>query len=342
MLGVKVRRTDAEVLRKEITRAGILDKDHAIIDEDKSVVIPVRSRPSGGLLKTHAALLVERDFPARNRLVDPIEEVREIVAIPDRLKHLLPDKWEKFGDLGVIKLDPVLVEYEHEVAEAYASVLGLKAVLKDTIGISGEFRTPTTKLLLGTDTVTTHTENGVRYRFDAARIMFSSGNMDERIRMASVKCHGEVVVDMFAGIGYFSLPLAVYQRPKEILACEINPVAHRYLIENVRLNHVENRIRPFLGDNRDLPGESFADRVIMGYVKTTHEFLPVALRLLKDGGIVHYHETCPNELLPARPIQRIVDSVHGGRVEILRLKDIKSYAPGVSHIVVDARVFKPS
>ena len=342
MIGVKAPRAHAEALRKEISRAGLLDKGHLIVDERADVVIPVISRPSASILRSYGAHAVEREFPVRDQMVDPIEEIREIAAIPDDLKSLLPDKWEKFGSVGVIKLSPALEKHGREVAEAYASVLGLKAVLQDKAGITGQFRTPTTKVLLGTDTVTTHVENQVKYRFDAAKIMFSSGNMEERIRMASVRCDGDVVVDMFAGIGYFSLPLAVYQSPSRIVACEINPVAHGYLIENIRLNHAEKRIKPFLGDNRDLPGESIADRVIMGYVKTTHESLPAAMRLLKSGGIVHYHETCPNELLPTRPIQRLVDHARGGRLEILRFHEIKSYAPGVSHVVVDARVFKPS
>ena len=320
----------------------MLDKSHMIVDDDEEVVIPVLSMPPADLLRDHFAMAVERDFPTREAMRDPIDDIRDRAAIPEDLKHLLPDKWEMFGDVAIIKLDPRLDGYEREIAEAYASVLGLKAVLKDLLGISGQFRTPTTKVLVGTDTVATHIENGVKYRFDAENIMFSSGNVEERIRMAGVKCDGEFIVDMFAGIGYFSLPLAVYQKPSKIVACEINPVAHRYLVENVRLNHVEKLIEPILGDNRDLAGKNLADRVIMGYVKTTHEFLPVAMRLLKDGGIVHYHETCPNELLPLRPIQRIVDHLHGGRAEILRFKVVKSYAPGVSHVVIDARIFKPS
>ena len=180
------------------------------------------------------------------------------------------------------------------------------------------------------------------FRFDAERIMFSSGNIDERMHMATVRCDGETVVDMFAGIGYFSVPLAVYQRPRKIVACELNPVAHSYLVENVSLNKVSGIVEPVLGDNRDLQGEAFADRVIMGYVKTTHEFLPTAMRLVKDGGIIHYHETCPNELLPSRPLRRLTESAGGRKVEVLRMKEIKSYAPGVSHVVVDAKIFRLS
>ncbi|MCJ7517732.1 MAG: class I SAM-dependent methyltransferase family protein [Methanomassiliicoccales archaeon] len=242
----------------------------------------------------------------------------------------------------MIRLDSELDEYEDQIAKAYASALSLKAVLRDVGGIKGEFREPVIRTLLGEDTVATHLENGIRYKFDAAKIMFSSGNIEERLRMAELVCDGETVVDMFAGIGYFSIPLAVYQRPSKVIACELNPVAFRYLEENIALNQVSRIVKPVLGDNRDLAGEGIADRVIMGYVKTTHEHLPAAVRLLKSGGVIHYHETCPNELLPNRPVQRILENVKGGRAEIIRMKEIKSYAPVVTHVVVDAKIFKPA
>jgi tRNA wybutosine-synthesizing protein 2 len=136
--------------------------------------------------------------------------------------------------------------------------------------------------------------------------------------------------------------LAIHQHPKRIIACELNEVAHRYLLENISLNKVSGRIEAILGDNRDLPGDAFADRVIMGYVKTTHEFLPTAFRLLKNGGILHYHETCPNELLPDRPKQRLRDAANGHKVEVLRFKELKSYSPGVSHVVIDAKFTRTS
>lgn len=340
VLGARVDRERAEALRKSLASEGLVDKSCHIAEDGSQVIIPLLSEPGEQTLRSHGAVLVTHEFAPRRSRQDPIDDVRSRVRIPDDLLDLLPDKWELFGDVLVLRLDNRLDLHETEVASAYADILGAKSVLRDVGGIAGEYREPVLKLVLGDDTVTVHRENGILYRFDVARIMFSSGNIEERVRMAEIQCDGETVVDMFAGIGYFSLPLAVHRRPREVVACEANSVAHAYLVENVRLNGVECRVRPVLGDNRSLPGEDIADRVIMGYVKTTHEFLPTAYRLVKDGGVVHYHETCPNELLPDRPIQRLREALPGGEVRMLRMKEIKSYAPGVSHVVVDAEVLK--
>jgi len=341
VLGVRVERSKAEELRRALARQGVVDKGYQIVEDVHSVVIPVNSRPEAGLLDEFAADVVQSDFPRRSTRSDPIDEIRRLADIPEELKPLMPRKWELFGDVLVIRLDHALDACERAVAEAYARVLDAKAVLRDVGGISGELRRPELRLLFGTDAVTTHIENGVRFRFDVSQIMFSSGNMEERIRMAETRCDDETVVDMFAGIGYFSIPMAVYQKPRRVIACELNPVAHSYLVENIALNGVAGRVQAVLGDNRDLPGESFADRVIMGYVKTTHEYLPAALRMLRHGGMLHYHETCPCDLMPHRPIQRIVEAARGSEVVVTRFKEVKSYAPGVGHVVVDARVLKP-
>ncbi|PWU84734.1 hypothetical protein C4B63_206g3 [Trypanosoma cruzi] len=71
-------------------------------------------------------------------------------------------------------------------------------------------------------TFTTHVENGIRYSFDVCKVMFCSGNGTERMHFATIEARDEVVVDMFAGIGYFTLPLAVFGFVKVIHALEKN------------------------------------------------------------------------------------------------------------------------
>ncbi|AJC71927.1 tRNA wyosine derivatives biosynthesis protein Taw2 [Thermococcus guaymasensis DSM 11113] len=268
--------------------------------------------------------------------------IREILSreLPPELVNLLPKHWVRIGDVLIIPLRKELEPYKHRIAEVYAKVLGVKTVLRKG-RISGEFRETNYELLYGSDTVTVHVENGIKYKLDVARIMFSPANVKERVRMAKVARPGETVVDMFAGIGHLSLPMAVHGGAK-VIAIEKSPYTFKFLVENIELNGVWDRMTAYNIDNRDFPGENIADRVLMGYVVRTHEFIPKALSIAKDGAVIHYHNTVPERLMPEEPFKTFKETAREYGVEAEKLNElvIKRYAPGVWHVVVDIRVFK--
>jgi tRNA wybutosine-synthesizing protein 2 len=284
------------------------------------------------------AQAVSADPKPRRQYRAPYEEIVREAIIPNELKDRLPGKWELLGDVLLVHLPSELVPYKSGIAETYARILHARTVCLETGGISGVHRTPQVEVIFGEGTETVHKENGILYKLDVAKVMFSSGNMDEKRRMASLDCRGETIADLFAGIGYFSLPLAVHAKAKRVVACEINPVAFGYLVENVARNHVGEVVQPFLGDNRTLPSGHWADRVLMGYVGTTEQFLPQAFELVKDGGVVHYHEICPIDEFPEKPLRQIAEAAGKIKIEVLRLGEVKSYAPAISHYVIDFRV----
>jgi tRNA wybutosine-synthesizing protein 2 len=157
--------------------------------------------------------------------------------------------------------------------------------------------------------------------------------------MAKISNPRETVVDMFAGIGYFTLPMAVHSRPARIYACELNPVAFGYLRKNAKLNGVSGIVQPLFGDCREVAPKGVADRAIMGYLDSM-PFLSTAIKVLKDeGGTIHYHEACPANRHD-RAAKRVEDAAKasGKKVRILNLKAVKSYAPCIDHVVVDALV----
>lgn len=276
----------------------------------------------------------------KTQLIKP--RIREILSreLPEELVKILPKHWVRIGDVLILPIRPELEPYRHRIAEVYAEVLGVKTVLRKG-RIGGEFRETNYEILYGNDTVTVHVENGVKYKLDVARIMFSPANVKERVRMARVARPGELVVDMFAGIGHLSLPMAVHGKAR-VIAIEKSPYTFRFLVENIELNRVQDRMTAYNLDNRDFPGEDIADRVIMGYVVTTHEFIPKALSIAKDGAVIHYHNTVPERLMPDEPFRTFRDIAreHGREAEKLNELVIKRYAPGVWHVVVDVRVFK--
>ncbi len=274
----------------------------------------------------------------------PFDEIKKSLSktIPPDLFNRIPDKWEKIGDIVTIKLLPELKKYKTQIGEGYAKVLHCKTVLNDVGGISGIYREPNVEIIYGEkDTETIHKENGIRFKLNPQRVMFSSGNMDERIRMAKISNKKETVVDLFAGIGYFTIPIAVYSKPKKIFACEINPISYEYLYNNISLNHVTEIVEPLLGDNKEIAPKNVADRVVMGYIRDTHRFLQIAMNCLKDHtGIIHYHDVFPDDAIPKKPftlIQKAAEQ-YNSDVELITFKKIKSYAPGVSHVVLDVKM----
>ncbi len=334
----KVGKERAESVRLELARRNAVRLDFRIEEAGNQVLIPVNDGISDEELLTWGAEIVQGELIPRERHRSPLEEVLHDAPIPRELRDLLPHKWELLGDVLLVRLPRALLPYKNDVAATYARILHARTVCLETGSISGIHRTPQVEVIFGEGTETVHKENGILYKLDVARVMFSSGNLEEKRRMASLDCRGETVVDMFAGIGYFSLPLALHAKAQRVVACEINPVAFGYLIDNIALNHLENVIQPFLGDNRDLPGEHWSDRVLMGYVGTTEQFLPKAFSLVRSGGVIHYHETCPIDEFPERPLRRIADSAGEAKIEILRQGEVKSYAPAISHYVIDFRV----
>jgi tRNA wybutosine-synthesizing protein 2 len=251
----------------------------------------------------------------------------------------LPRGWQIIGEVALVHIPAVLRSKKALVAEGLLKLYPRCKTVLETRRIAGEYRQPVVEKLAGDGTETLHKENYVVYKLDVAKVMFSQGNFYERRRMGTVG-QGENVVDMFAGIGYFTLPMAVHARPRKILAIELNPVSYGYLCENVRLNHVEDIVEPVLGDCREKSPEGWADRVIMGYVGTTQEYLPWGIRALKPGGILHYHETTPDKLVFERPIRNIKEAAEaqGRSAEVLDTIKVKKYSPGVWHVVIDARV----
>jgi tRNA wybutosine-synthesizing protein 2 len=344
MMAIRVPSRNAEAARVLIQEAGILDKHHRIFNDDIYTDIPILERPGSrlesGLGELGATVIDEREYEWRETFKDVHRDILAMIEIPDGMKEKLPKRWEQLGHVLVLKIDPELDDWVEEIAAVYSKALGVDTILRDTGGVQGQYREPVMELLLGENTETIHLENGIRYCLDAARLMFSSGNVDERIRMASVCQPGENIVDMFAGIGYFILPMAVYSEPARVIAHELNPRSHKYLKMNIQLNRVARIVEPVLGNCLDAE-ENIADRVVMGYVGTTHEYLPKAMRILRGKGIIHYHETCPERLLGERPVERVREAARdaGKEAEILGMRRIKSYAPGVEHVVVDARIF---
>lgn len=328
---IRAEKKNADAALEKITNLGLLDKSRKVLKKGNTIEIPVIEPLFG-------SDVIHQDKPEFYRKsLDLAEALQD--DIPDEVLCLLPRGWYLLGDVIVVKIHPSLTAYQHRIGQAFLDFYPrCSTVLRDW-GIEGQFREPVREIIAGTRTETLHRENRVLFELDALTLMFSPGNLNERMRM-SLLGKDEFVVDMFAGIGYFTLPMAVHSRPQKVMAIELNPNAYRYLCRNIQKNHVENIVEPILGNCAKETPEGIADRVVMGMVQVTDRYLQKGIQALRSGGILHYHQTIPSRKYPSQAINDVVEAAAalGRETDVLQCVRVKKYSPGVVHAVVDARI----
>ncbi len=258
---------------------------------------------------------------------------------------LLPSGYQRVGRVLILCLPPPLRPHRHLLGELYREELGVEAVLARHGPVRGEMRLPDLETIAGGSTETEVVEHGIRYRFDAAKLLFARGNRTERQRIGRLTRPGETVVDLFAGIGYFALPAAVVGRAGRVVACEVNPLAHHYLEVNARANGVADRVTALLGDNRTLPlPRGGADRVILGWLPDALPWLARGVELLRpDGGVLHVHLITGTRGGVAEAEARVADALgrRGAGPATVAGREVKAYGPGRLHAVVDVTIGRP-
>jgi tRNA (guanine37-N1)-methyltransferase len=196
------------------------------------------------------------------------------------------------GDIAILRLGEFNAKEKAKVAKAIlGQVKNVRVVMEQKGGIEGEYRLRKLKHLAGERrTLTVHRENGCAFKVDVARCYFSPRLSTERLRIAQLVKKKEHVLNMFAGVGPYSIPIAKFAGAK-VTSCELNDFAAKLHEENNRLNKVEGMVTVVHGDAADLPSSVRRrfDRVIMPLPSEADRFLPVALQLAKKGAWVHYY-----------------------------------------------------
>ncbi|XP_038052682.1 tRNA wybutosine-synthesizing protein 2 homolog [Patiria miniata] len=230
------------------------------------------------------------------RLVDVLRGRFEELDIPfpGELREEIPAVWEKHEDLVLLPQLSFRSSVWQRCLNLWplvARALGGQRLARKGRIKQDEFRSPRVELLLGNDGWVEHRDNGIRYTYDVTHCMFSVGNITEKMRVAHFDCRGETVVDLYAGIGYFTLPYLVYAKAAVVHACEWNPDAVMALKKNLVLNGVQDRCIVHQGDNKKVCPRGVADRVNLGLIPASEEGWPVACAALKpqSGGVLHIH-----------------------------------------------------
>jgi tRNA (guanine37-N1)-methyltransferase len=247
------------------------------------------------------------------------------------------------GDIAVVKLPGGLLPNKHLIGQALIKVQrNVRTVLNQTTPVRGEFRTRELEVIAGEPrTETVYREGGCSFKVDLAKAYFSPRLATERLRVARLVKPGEVVVNLFAGVGCYSVLIGKYSGATKVYSIDKNPSAFEYMLENIRINKVGDILVPILGDARDVVENRLAgqaDRVLMPLPELARDFFDVALKALKPvGGVIHFYDFGqePDIFGPSLEFARSAVAPRGLNVTLLGARKIRSYATRCYHVVLD-------
>lgn len=305
-------------LKNHLEKLGLLNKQYRITKLDNKSLIPItfgevvpeddfQTRLSKLTSCPFSILYIDKDQLLAGKLKTPQEKLQEFVLSYMKTKAIiecnlqnimaeLPKKWEIHGDLIMFPdsafYSPVWNDFPETFWKELAELFIVKRVAVTSRIRDDGYRTPRVTIKSGRDGWVEHVDNGIKYTFDVTRNMFSKGNITEKLRISNMDCTDEVVVDLFAGIGYFVLPFLVKANAKKVIACEWNPDAVLALSKNLLLNNVNDKCEIREGDNRLVAPKGIANRVNLGLIPTSSASWRVACDALNrtTGGYLHIHE----------------------------------------------------
>jgi tRNA (guanine37-N1)-methyltransferase len=275
------------------------------------------------------------------------------VLLKDKLKPhelaVLYKSYDIVGDIAIIRVHGVLEKKVQLIAEAIQKThKKVKTVLLQTGPVSGDFRLRDLRWVAGENkTETVHKEFGCLFKVDLKEVYFSPRLSYERRRIASLVKPNEIVVNLFAGVGCFSLIIAKFSKVEKVYSIDINPKAVRYMKENILLNKLVGSVVPLLGNAKEIVEKKLrgvADRVLMPLPEKAFEYLEHALMALKPaGGFIHYY-TFEHAFKRESPIEKAETKV-SGKLENLEVKFdipfgriVRTTGPNWYQVVLDIQV----
>jgi len=338
----------AIILTKKL---GIFNRDLMVQKTQGYLCIPLVDKPLPVYVKEFKKAIPTfeisvHEFPKKVKqpikIIDALED-----KLPPHLLASLPRAIDFIGDVAIIELPPELESHKNLIGEAILETnKRVSTVLAKSSAVEGVFRVRRFEVIAGqSKTETLHKEHGCTYRVDVAKTYFSPRLSHEHNRVASQVNEGETVVDMFAGVGAFSILIAKKHKNIRAYAVDVNPDAIKYLEKNIVANRVQGKVTPILGDVRKVVRKKLvgvADRVIMNLPEKAIEYIDVACETLKaEGGIMHYYEFAkapnPSETAKVR-LTEAVKKASRSINKVLFTKTVRATAPFEWQIVVDAQI----
>ncbi len=209
---------------------------------------------------------------------------------------IVSNSYDIVGDIVIMKFTETSRRHCQDIARVILSLhKNVKTILAQIGPVSGDFRLRKLQHVAGEyKTNTVHRESGCMFAVDVDKCYFSPRLLYERRRIAELVKKDEVVINMFAGVGSFSIVIAKHSEVAKVYSIDVNPTAIQFMRENIRLNRVYGKVIPIFGDSKEVVKGKFrhmAERVLMPLPEKALGYLPYAiLALRQSGGWVHYYD----------------------------------------------------
>ena len=346
-----------EEMYEHLRRTKALNKHYTPVRVNEELALPISSEPVS-FASTEIPYRTERVmFEHSPPSLTPHQQIEAVVrryisTEMEQIKELIPTKWERLDDLILFPKEaftqPIwddIIEDKINFFTQIADVLQARRIGRQKPIANDTIRSSQVELLLGDSGWVEVKDNGLYYGFDACKVMYSSGNVTERHRMGSLDVKEEIIVDAFAGIGYYSLPLLIHGKAAHVHACELNPESIKALEWAAQKNEVSQSITIHKGDNQTtLPGlRRIADRVLLGLLPSSEAAWELGVLALKEqGGSMHIHMNVEEEHIEKWATDTIQTCLKYAQKDgrdwycsHQHLEKVKWYAPRVRHVVLD-------
>ena len=369
---VSVDKGTASIIIQSLTTAKLFDEKFVITEVNSMIAIPILDVEKVKKLAwfdNTKHQITKLNLLPRNKKYTPAEQMAKDITVYLKqnidldiaeLIINLPLKWEMFGDLAIIPnstmnnsqwqelIGSITQNQRREIWQIIAQALRVKRLARQHKIATDMMRTSQVEMLLGDSGEVEINDFGVKFWLDVTKVMFSSGNVTERHRIGNIDMSGEIIVDAFAGIGYYTLPMLVRSNAQHVYACEINPNSIQALQNGAKLNNVSERLTILEGDNLSTMKRvySLADRVHLGILPSSEKAWQSAINCLKSsGGMLHIHMNVEEEKIEGF-VKYCTDRIaklakqlgREGIASVEHVEKVKWYAPRMRHIVIDVSV----
>lgn len=254
--------------------------------------------------------------------------------------------FDQIGDIIIVRIPDSLLSKKKIIGETLLNEVKIaRSVFYQASDVEGDFRTRNLEILAGEDnTETEYKEFGCKFIVDVEKAFFSPRLSTERERIANLIQDGEIVTNMFAGVGMFSI-MAAKKKKCTVYSLDINPVASKLCEKNIELNKLAGKIISINGDASRIIEEQLenkSDRTLMLLPERSDEFLKSAISTTKNEGIIHYysHIHADKKSEAGKLSEEHYLQVTPVKSEILGSKIVRAVGPRYYQTVVDVKISK--